>query len=141
MSEVQQKINKIKCSSKVIIIIPNSQIMIKFVFLLCTLFFQLSTGFRSDSKFFFKSVKNSFALSMSPLDITGRNIEVTDALREKVNDKIGGVLKKLGQQAVSSSVSLRVEKNSASGDIVEVTILLKGGPVIRTSEASIYISS
>ena len=66
----------------------------------------------------------------------GRNIEVTDALREKVEAKIGGVLAKLGENAMSTSVVLRVEKNDPKeSDIVECTIAMKGGSTIKIKES------
>ena len=54
-------------------------------------------------------------LQATALDIKGKNIEITEALREKVESKIGGVLAKVGDNAMSTSVILRVEKNDPKG--------------------------
>ena len=82
-------------------------------------------------------------LQATALDIKGKNIEITEALREKVESKIGGVLAKLGDNAMSTSVILRVEKNDPKGsDIVECTVTMKGGASIHLTEsqADMYVA-
>ena len=82
-------------------------------------------------------------LHASSLDVTGKNIEVTDALRERIENKIGGILSKLGENVISTSVTLRVESNDPSGsDIVDCNVNLKGGSTIHVSEAQtdMYVS-
>jgi hypothetical protein len=50
--------------------------------------------------------KNNFSFKNSNMDIIGRNLEVTEALKGKINSKIGGVVEKLGQQAIKTHVRL-----------------------------------
>lgn len=70
------------------------------------------------------------------LQVKGRNIAITDALRVYVDEK----LTKLGKNLNSAStmeVELFVEKNPSIADnqVAEVTIFTKG-PVLRAKEAS-----
>ena len=50
--------------------------------------------------------KNYFSFKNSNMDIIGRNLEVTEPLKEKIISKIGGVVEKLGQQAIKTHVRL-----------------------------------
>ena len=52
--------------------------------------------------------KSNFSFKNSNMDIIGRNLEVTEALKEKINSKIGGVVEKLGQQAIKTHVRLKL---------------------------------
>ena len=72
----------------------------------------------------------------SGIELVGRHLVITDALRQKVTDKIGLVLEKLGHDdIISTHVFLRCEKhNGQIAEIVEVTINMKGGSVIRAVE-------
>ncbi len=70
-------------------------------------------------------------------NIVGRNMEVTDGLRDAVHEKIGK-LEKYFQPDTTVNVTLSVEKNSQK---VEVTIPVKGS-TIRSEQASndMYVS-
>jgi len=70
-------------------------------------------------------------------NIVGRNMEVTDGLRDAVQDKIGK-LEKYFRPDTTVNVTLSVEKNSQK---VEVTIPVKG-TTIRSEQASndMYVS-
>ena len=84
--------------------------------------------------FHFVVFAQSLVLKMtgSGLEITGRGITVTEALRSKVTSKIGGTLSKFGQDCISSQVVLKVEPASTkNAETVEVTLNMKGGTVVR----------
>ena len=68
--------------------------------------------------------------------ITGRNIAVTDALRDYVNEKITTATS-VFDIPMETEVVLRVEKNPSNPvpDIVEVTVFVRG-TVVRVSEAA-----
>lgn len=68
------------------------------------------------------------------ITVTGRKIQVTDALRENVEQKIGDALRVFDISPMTADVVLRVEhyKNSPEGDICEVTVRVRGS-VIRVS--------
>lgn len=78
------------------------------------------------------------------VDILSRDFELTPPLKERIDKKIGKVLSKLGSQAISTHVCLRVHKFSPienhshvtkkDSQIVEVTVRMKGGVVINVSE-------
>ncbi len=69
--------------------------------------------------------------------IIGKNIEVTDGLREAVNEKLGK-LDKYFSKEVEANVTLSVEKERQK---IEVTIPVKGN-IIRAEEVSndMYVS-
>lgn len=68
--------------------------------------------------------------------VTGRKTTVTDALRDYVEEKIGGTAKVFEINPLSADVVLRVEKNPANPNpaTCEVTLQAKGA-VIRVSES------
>jgi len=68
--------------------------------------------------------------------VKGRNIEVTDALREYVEDKIAKTTKYF-DHIIKIEVEFTVEKNPSisNPETVEVTLFTKG-PVIRAKESS-----
>lgn len=75
-------------------------------------------------------------LHVIPIAISS-GIEVTDALKDKINSKIGSVIEQVGKNVVSAHVSLSVEKKDKKhSDIFEATIVMKGGVVVRAKEAS-----
>jgi hypothetical protein len=49
------------------------------------------------------------------VDIIARDIGLTDSLRIRVNSKIGAVVSKLGYDAISATVVLKVLKFSTAG--------------------------
>jgi len=65
------------------------------------------------------------------LIISGRNIDVTEALKEKVSKKLGK-LDKFFNPDVEAHVTMSVQKNN---HIIEVTIL-SGGMIFRAEESS-----
>ena len=88
-----------------------------------------------DSFMQYRPARTAVSIKMSNLEILGRNVEITEALKDKCNAKIGSVISKLGAVPISSQVVLRVEKNAnEKSDIVEVTIKIKGGVVVRCEE-------
>ena len=70
------------------------------------------------------------------ITVTGRNIAVTDALRNHVVEKIEAATN-VFDIPMNAEVVLRVEKNPSNPvpQVVEVTIFVKGG-VVRVSEAA-----
>lgn len=70
------------------------------------------------------------------ITVYGRKIQVTDALREHVEQKIGDALKVFDIKPLTADVALRVEryKSGTKEHICEVTIRVRG-TVIRVSAA------
>lgn len=68
------------------------------------------------------------------ITVTGRKIQVTDGLRERVEQKIAPALKVFDIQPMAVDVVLRVDhhKNGAAHETCEVTVRVKG-TVIRVS--------
>lgn len=72
-------------------------------------------------------------VSMVQFDVIGKNLEVTSAIRAHLDKKLGPVLSKLGRNVNSAHVSLHCEKcNGEQAQIVETTLNMKGGAVIRS---------
>lgn len=67
------------------------------------------------------------------LDFTGRNIVVSDALRARVQDKVGKLSKVLVDGIVSAHVILTVEKYR---QVAEVTVHARGNHVLHGVEES-----
>ncbi|MDY0340166.1 MAG: ribosome-associated translation inhibitor RaiA [Coriobacteriia bacterium] len=69
--------------------------------------------------------------------VKGRRMEVTPAIREYAEEKVGRVAKILDSKLMSAEVELYTERNRSieKGQIAEVTIYTKG-PVIRAKEAA-----
>jgi len=69
--------------------------------------------------------------------IKGRHMEVTPAIREYAEEKIGRVAKVLDSMIMSAEVELFTERNPSieNGQVAEVTVYTKG-PVIRAKEAA-----
>ena len=70
------------------------------------------------------------------ITVTGRNIAVTDALRDYVEEKLAAATN-VFDIPMNTEVVLRVEKNPSNPvpQVVEVTIFVKGA-VVRVSEAA-----
>ncbi len=68
------------------------------------------------------------------ITLNGKNIDITDALRDYVNEKIGKVIKHNGQ-IINIKVTLSVNKNPKvkKNNVAEASCLLNGS-VIRVSE-------
>jgi len=68
---------------------------------------------------------------MVDIKISGRKITVTDAMRDYVNEKIGGALKVFDIQPMSCDVVLRVGHNPSNLDrkAVEVTVFVRDNVV------------
>ena len=71
------------------------------------------------------------------ITVTGRKTSVTPALKDYIDEKIGGALEVFQNAIVATDVVLRVEKNPAipQNSICEVTVSMKG-TVVRVSEAA-----
>ena len=69
--------------------------------------------------------------------VKGRRMDVTPAIREYAEEKVGRVAKILDSMLMSAEVELYTERNRSieKGQVAEVTIYTKG-PVIRAKEAS-----
>jgi len=82
--------------------------------------------------------------TIPPLDVQGRDIEITPALRERVDQKLGKVISKLGHDVNICHVRLRVHRNpldethaqvtKPDSQISEATLVMKGGSTIRATE-------
>ncbi len=64
--------------------------------------------------------------------LVGRNVDITDALDNIVDKKLAR-LDKYFQEDAEASVTMSVQKNS---QIVEITIPLKGGSIVRAEEST-----
>lgn len=69
--------------------------------------------------------------------VKGRRMEVTPAIRDYAEEKIGRVAKILDSMLMSAEVELYTERNRSieKGQVAEVTVYTKG-PVIRAKEAA-----
>lgn len=68
--------------------------------------------------------------------LTAKNIEITEAIRAFVDDKIGGLEKVLGHSEVSASVEIgKPSKHHRSGDVFYAEVNLKMGGNLLRSEA------
>ena len=69
--------------------------------------------------------------------VKGRRMDVTPAIREYAEEKIGRVTKILNSQLMSAEVELYTERNKSieKGQVAEVTVYTKGH-VIRAKEAA-----
>jgi putative sigma-54 modulation protein len=69
--------------------------------------------------------------------VKGRRMDVTPAIREYAEEKIGRVIKILESQVMSAEVELYTERNRSieKGQVAEVTVHTKGH-VIRAKEAA-----
>lgn len=63
---------------------------------------------------------------MADIKISGRKVSVTDAMRERVEEKIGDALKVFDIQPMSADVVLRVDKNPSN-------------PERKTCETTVYV--
>jgi putative sigma-54 modulation protein len=70
--------------------------------------------------------------------VSGKNIDITDALRNMAESKLERIDKLFGSE-VDAQVTMSVERNR---QIVEITIPLKNGVILRAEEATndMYIS-
>lgn len=71
------------------------------------------------------------------ITVTGRKTSVTPALKDYIDEKIGGALEVFKGAITGTDVVLRIEKNPAISDnsICEVTVHMKGA-VVRVAEAA-----
>jgi putative sigma-54 modulation protein len=69
--------------------------------------------------------------------VKGRRMEVTPAIRDYAEEKVGRIAKILDHMLMSAEVELYTERNRSieKGQVAEVTIYTKG-PVIRAKEAA-----
>jgi putative sigma-54 modulation protein len=74
---------------------------------------------------------------MADIKISGRKLSVTDAMRERVEEKIGGALKVFDIKPMSADVVLRVDKNPSNPDrrTCEVTVYVRDR-VVRVTSSS-----
>ena len=74
---------------------------------------------------------------MVAIKISGRKLSVTDAMRDRVEDKIGDALKVFDITPMSADVVLRVDKNPSNPDrrTCEVTVFARDRVVRVTSSA------
>ncbi len=74
---------------------------------------------------------------MADIKISGRKLSVTDAMRDRVEDKIGDALKVFDITPMSADVVLRVDKNPSNPDrrTCEVTVFARDRVVRVTSSA------
>ncbi|MDO5119383.1 MAG: ribosome-associated translation inhibitor RaiA [Coriobacteriales bacterium] len=74
---------------------------------------------------------------MADIKISGRKLSVTDSMRERVEEKIGGALKVFDIQPMSADVVLRVDKNPSNPDrrTCEVTVYVRDR-VVRVTSSS-----
>jgi putative sigma-54 modulation protein len=75
---------------------------------------------------------------MVDIKISGRKVNVTDAMRDAVNEKIGNALKVFDIKPMSCDVVLRVDKNRSNPDrrACEVTIFVRDTVVRVVAEAA-----
>jgi len=69
--------------------------------------------------------------------VKGRHMDLTPAIRDYAEEKIGRIAKMLDHQIMSAEIELQTEKNPSvkNAHVAEVTMYTKG-PVIRAKEAA-----
>ncbi len=78
---------------------------------------------------------------MTDIKISGRKVSVTDAMRDRVNEKIGESLKVFDIKPMSCDVVLRVDKNRSNPDrkTAEVTVYVRDNVVrVEASDNDMY---
>lgn len=78
---------------------------------------------------------------MVDIKISGRKISVSDALRDRVNEKIGDALKVFDIKPMSCDVVLRVDNNRSNPDrkTCEVTVFIRDNVVrVEASDTDMY---
>merc|ERR1712216_611163 len=74
------------------------------------------------------------AVSSAPVTISGTNIELTDALKKYVNDKVGSAIDKVGKKVTGCDVTLKVDKDPSVEKNQEIEIVMSvKGTVLRTA--------
>jgi putative sigma-54 modulation protein len=70
--------------------------------------------------------------------VKGRHMDVTPALHDYAEEKVGKVARILDHQIMEAEVELYVERNPSIEDnqVAEMTMFTKRGPVIRAKEAA-----
>ena len=117
--------------------------MMRVLFVFC--FAAVACAFQSGISRRFPSTSLLSMTSTHKIDIVTRDITLTDALKARVESKIGKVIDKLGYTGiVSTNLVLRVHKNPTEemhasttkkdSQIAEVTVKLKGNQVIHCTE-------
>jgi len=72
-----------------------------------------------------------------PITVSGTNIELTEALKAYVNDKLGYALSKVGRKVTRCDVVLNVDKNPSIEKNQELEVVLSvKGTILRTKEVS-----
>jgi putative sigma-54 modulation protein len=80
---------------------------------------------------------------MVDIKISGRKVSVTDAMRDRVNEKIGESLKVFDIKPMSCDVVLRVDKNRSNPDrqTAEVTVFMRDNVVrVEASDTDMYVA-
>ncbi len=74
---------------------------------------------------------------MADIKISGRKLNVTDSMREHVEEKVGSALKVFDIHPMSADVVLRVDKNPSNPErkTCEITVYVRGSVVRVTSSA------
>lgn len=77
---------------------------------------------------------NANNLQMTQIDVIGKHMEITPAIRNHLNEKLDHVFSKVGRNVNSAHVVLHCEKyNGDQAQIVEVTANMKGGATVRAT--------
>lgn len=75
------------------------------------------------------------------IKLSGRKVTITDALRDYVDEKIGGAVKVFDIQPMTCDVVLRVEKNRSNPEaaVCEVTVRMRDNVVrVTTADPDMY---
>lgn len=102
------------------------------------------TGSRFKAAAVARSHSRLNAATSLPIEITGRDFEVTGPIKERVESKVRKVLSKLGHDVNGCHVRLRVHRfpneehhtqtTKPDSQISEVTVSMKGGAFIKATE-------
>lgn len=77
------------------------------------------------------------------IKVSGRKVSVTEAMRERVNEKIGDALKVFDIRPMTCDVVLRVEKNRSNPEssVCEVTVRVRDSVVrVESADPDMYIA-
>lgn len=80
---------------------------------------------------------------MVDIKISGRKVSVTDGMRQRVNEKIGDVLKVFDIKPMSCDVVLRVDKNRSNPErkMCEVTVFVRDNVVrVEAADEDMYVA-
>jgi ribosomal subunit interface protein len=86
-----------------------------------------------------RSARSATVLMNVRPQVQGLDLEITPAIQERVDAKIGKIVERFGDQAISCDVRMRTHRDgsgTANEQIVEVSMNMKGGAFVKAETRS-----